>query len=242
MTAALLSKVGMATGHRASYPTHNHSISGMSTPVGPAPSIRRLPRYLDVLYAERSRGQSTASTTLIAKTLGFTAIQVRKDLALTGIVGKPRVGYNLEELITSIEHFLGWDKVSDTFLVGAGHLGRALLGFPDFEQHGLRIVGAFDSNPDLIGSTLGDHPILCTSRLANLAKRMGIRVVVLTVPREHAQSVADELIRDAGIEAIWNFSDPDLQVPEHVVLETVRLDASLALLCTKLQALKGTGS
>ena len=38
------------------------------------------------------------SGTVIASELELEPIQVRKDLAVTGIVGKPRVGYDVKEL------------------------------------------------------------------------------------------------------------------------------------------------
>ncbi|MFW5845909.1 MAG: redox-sensing transcriptional repressor Rex, partial [Planctomycetota bacterium] len=180
-------------------------------PLGPAPSIRRLPRYLEFLQQEQRNGRTTVSTTHIADALGGTAIQVRKDLALTGIVGRPRVGYDLDELVSAVERFLGWDSTTDAFLVGVGHLGSALLGYGGFAGHGLRIVGAFDSDRRKIGSRQHGHEVLAMHRLPGLARRMRVRIGILTVPRERAQAVADMLVTEAGLVAIWNFADPDLR-------------------------------
>jgi NADH/NAD ratio-sensing transcriptional regulator Rex len=38
---------------------------------------------------------------------GSTPRLVRKDIEMTGIVGKPRVGYPLADLVRWIENFLG---------------------------------------------------------------------------------------------------------------------------------------
>ncbi len=63
----------------------------------------------------------------------------------TGIVGKPKTGDSVRGLIQAIESFLGWNKVNEAFLVGAGNLGTALLGHGRFSHFGLRIVAAFDT-------------------------------------------------------------------------------------------------
>ena len=76
--------------------------------IAPLPSIRRLPAYLRLLQSLRLAGRDVVSCTHIGKELGLVSTQVRKDLAVTGIVGKPKVGYNVAALITAIEAFLGW--------------------------------------------------------------------------------------------------------------------------------------
>ncbi|MFW5829555.1 MAG: redox-sensing transcriptional repressor Rex [Planctomycetota bacterium] len=210
-------------------------------PIGPAPTIRRLPRYLELLQIEQAAGRDVISTTTIAEMLSQTAIQVRKDLAITGVTGRPRVGYDIQELIAAIKGFLGWENVSDAFLVGAGHLGLALLGYEGFAEHGLQIVAAFDVDRRKIGAQHHKHGIRDLATLPALARRMHVHIAVLTVPRPVAQQTADMLVA-AGIRAIWNFADPRLQVPEHVVVETVQLSASLAMLSSRLQAsLNGKG-
>ena len=53
-----------------------------------------------------------------------------------------------------LEQFLGWNNVNDAFLVGAGSMGSALLGYRKFEQCGLKIVAAFDRDPEKIGTPI----------------------------------------------------------------------------------------
>ena len=40
---------------------------------------------------------------------------MRKDLAITGAVGRPRLGFPMDEIIDAIEEFLGWTNISDAF-------------------------------------------------------------------------------------------------------------------------------
>ena len=77
---------------------------------------------------------------------------VRKDLANTGIVGTPRVGFRVTELIAAIGCFLGWDNQTKAVLIGVSNLGAALPGYRGFDNFGLQIVAAFDLDPEKSGN------------------------------------------------------------------------------------------
>jgi redox-sensing transcriptional repressor len=126
--------------------------------ISAVPSIRRLPSYLHIIRQSKEEGNEYISGTVIAQELRLEPIQVRKDLAITGIVGKPKKGYPVVALMAAIEHFLGWDRVHEAVLVGAGNLGTALTGYPEFQYHGLNIVAAFDQDPAKIGKTITGYP------------------------------------------------------------------------------------
>jgi len=197
--------------------------------VVPEPTLRRLPRYVHFLRALRLKGRSVVSTSHIAADLKLDPTQVRKDLAYTGIVGKPKVGYEVDALILSIEDFLGWNNTTDAFLVGAGSLGAALLGHKRLADYGLRIVAAFDSDPRKVGQTLHDVEVLGMEKLVSLTERMHIHIGVITVPAEGAQAVAD-LMMKGGIRALWNFAPAHIDAPEGVVVVNGDIYSTLGLL------------
>ncbi|MCC8179786.1 MAG: redox-sensing transcriptional repressor Rex, partial [Planctomycetes bacterium] len=143
---------------------------GESKRLFPHPSIRRLPAYLRLLRQLRVDGSEKVSCTTIARELNLDSTQVRKDLALTGITGRPRIGYDLSPLIEAIESFLGWDKKSDAFLVGSGSLGRALIGYENFTTCGLNIVAAFDVAEEKIGSEIFGRKVYHLSQMPEQAK------------------------------------------------------------------------
>ncbi|MFP4104595.1 MAG: redox-sensing transcriptional repressor Rex [Phycisphaerae bacterium] len=205
-------------------------------PAAPLPTIRRLPAYLRLLRRHRNAGEQVISGTTIAGEFQVEPIQVRKDLACTGAAGKPRVGFEIEPTIEAIEKFLGWDNLTQAFLVGAGHLGSALLGYEGFRRHGLEIVAGFDTDPAVVGRTIDGTEIFALDRLASLARRMSVRVAVLTVPSTAAQEVTDLLV-DAGIVGIWNFSGRKLAVPEDVIVQYEDLSAGLAVLTSRVNDL-----
>jgi redox-sensing transcriptional repressor len=199
----------------------------------PLPSVRRLPAYLRLLYEHQARGRDVVSCTHIADDLGLVSVQVRKDLSITGIVGKPKVGYQIDELIAAIEEFLGWNNTRDAFLVGAGCLGAALLGYEGFGEFNLNVLAGFDVDPAKIGTQIHGKDVFAMAKLPNLVKRMHVLIGILTVPAAAAQEAADAMIL-SGMRAIWNYTSARLRVPDSVVVEDVKLAASLAALSSRL--------
>jgi len=100
----------------------------------PLPTIRRFPAYLRLLKDHANQGKMWISATTLADQLKLKPIQVRKDMACTGVEGKPKVGFQVCELIVAIEQYLGWDNTTDAILIGAGNLGAALIGYKGFEN------------------------------------------------------------------------------------------------------------
>jgi redox-sensing transcriptional repressor len=90
------------------------------------------PVYLHFLKKAKENGLLTITAPHMGKELSCDPTQVVKDLASAGAKGKPRIGYNIYEVIQDIESFLGFDQPNEAFLVGAGNLGTALISYPDF--------------------------------------------------------------------------------------------------------------
>jgi redox-sensing transcriptional repressor len=199
------------------------------------PSIRRLPSYLHAIQQLQREGDEYISGTVIAQELNLEPIQVRKDLAITGIIGKPKRGYPIESLIDAIERFLHWDSAQDAVLVGAGNLGTALLGYREFQSHGLNIIAAFDKNSEKIGTVIHGVNILPVDTMEIQIRNFGVKIAILTVPSPSAQEAADILIR-AGVEGIWNFTNIKLKVPENVIVQKEDLSSGYAILCVMMQA------
>jgi len=181
-------------------------------------------------------GVTCVSCSAIARALDLDPTQVRKDIEVTGIVGKPKVGYSLPGLMVWIEDFLGWNNCKEAFLGGAGSLGSALLGYEKFRQFGLNIVAAFDTDPYKVGQQIHGKAVLHLDKLPDLAQRMHIHLGVLATPAVVAQQVADKMV-EGGIRAIWNFAPVHLRVPAGVIIQNEDLYHSLASLSFKLERL-----
>lgn len=198
------------------------------------PTIKRLPSYLHVVEAAAQEGRAYISGTVIAEELELEPIQVRKDLAVTGIIGKPRIGFPVNDLIEAINRFLDWHQVHNAVLIGAGHLGSALMGYAEFPRHGMHVVAAFDPDPAKIGQVINDVPIYSLDELTEQIRRRAVELAILTVPSPHAQAVADLLVQ-CGIKAIWNFTNVKIKVPEDVVVQKEDLSSGYAVLSVKMK-------
>lgn len=198
------------------------------------PTVRRLPSYLSVLRDAQKQGMATVSSSYIAKKLKLESIQVRKDISSTGLIGQPRIGFSVPELIDVIESFLGYKNAKDAFIAGAGHLGSALMGYSGFKGYGLNIVLAFDVDSQKVGTKVDGIEIFHLDKLEDLVSRLRINIAILTVPDAVAQNVTDVMVK-AGVRAIWNFTSVKLSVPDDIIVERVDLVASLATLSSKLK-------
>ncbi|MEG2453758.1 MAG: redox-sensing transcriptional repressor Rex, partial [Clostridia bacterium] len=147
--------------------------------------------------------------------------------------GKPKTGFNVDELILKISSFLGYDNVDDAILVGVGKLGSALLGYKGFGNYGLNIVASFDVDDNIINGNDKGFKVFNISKLPNLVSRLKIKIGIITVPAESAQDVCDLMI-NSGIKAIWNFSPTQLVVPNNIAIKNEDIAASLAILSQKL--------
>jgi len=199
----------------------------------PEPTLRRLPLYYRLLKQLRETGRTGISCTTIGKELKLDPTQVRKDIELTGTVGRPKVGYDINELTCAIERLLGWDNTTEAFLIGAGSLGEALLGYPGFTECGLNIVAAFDVDPNKCNRVIHGKHVRHISKLSGLMRRMRVRFGIITVPASEAQRAADLLV-EGGVLAIWNFAPAKIQVPERVIVTNEDLYCSLAVLSQKM--------
>jgi len=201
-----------------------------------ASCVRRLPSYLQLLRILQAEGQEHVSGTVLASVHNLEPVIVRKDLAITGIIGTPRIGFRVNELIAAIEHFLGWDSQTKAVLVGTGNLGSALLGYRGFDNFGLHLIAAFDRDPKKIGQWVHGFKVQSVDQLTGFVRRSHVLLGVLAVPAEAAQPTAERMIA-AGIRGIWNFTPVKLQVPDNVVAQKEDLAEGLALLSHRMQNL-----
>ncbi len=202
--------------------------------------LKRLPIYLSYIKSMPDNGQSHISATALATALGMGEVQVRKDLATVCHGGRPKIGYPIHVLQEDLESFLGYNNTNNAVLIGAGKLGKALLGYTGFAEYGLNIVAGFDSDEALWGKTKSGKNVLPISQLPDVCKKQKICIAVLTVPAEFAQDVCNQLI-EIGIQAIWNFAPTHLEVPSHILVHNENMAASLALLSKHLTEHMGKG-
>ena len=188
--------------------------------------ISRLPRYYRYLGELMEEGIERISSNELSARMKVTASQIRQDLNNFGGFGQQGYGYNVEYLYEEIGRILGLDKKHNLIIVGAGHLGQALVNYRDFERRGFIFRGIFDINPQICGTKIHGITVRPMEQMEQFVKDMEIDIAVLTVPKSGAEEVAEQLV-SYGIRGIWNFAHVDLHVPEGIQVESVHLSDSL---------------
>lgn len=202
----------------------------------PEPTLRRLPWYLSVCRLLKSRGETFVSSTRLSKETNIVASQIAKDLSYVNIIGRTRIGYEIDHLLDVLEKFLGFTTMHKAYLFGAGRLGGALLNDTGLRQFGLDVVAAFDSNPKVVGHGVSGIPVYHISELGTKMRRHKVKIGILTVPIDSAQEVADKMVA-WGIKAIWNFTPLRIRVPDDIVVQNTSLYAHLSLMFNRLDGL-----
>ena len=205
------------------------SVKNTSMETVPLPTLRRLPYYYNILCSFEQTGFKYVSSAMIAKQMGIDDTQVRKDIASTGYIGKPKVGFNTTEFKEHLEVFLGMKNVTRVFLIGTGNLGGALAKYGGFSQYGLEIVELFDKDPAKIGQKLNNKEIHHINKLEYYIKKNPVKVAILTMHASEAQDICDTLVKQ-GVKAIWNFTNALLDVPDDVFVWNENLAASFIIL------------
>lgn len=192
----------------------------------PRKSVYRLSLYQRCLNHLRATGNKTVSSEALAKAAGVKSAQLRKDLGHVGQFGTRGLGYDVGTLSDAITEVLGTARLQPVIIVGVGNLGSALLGYSGFGKEGFEIIAAFDAFPEKVRLRENKLPIYAMQRLGEIVSRHGVKMAILTVPPQVAQSVANVLV-EVGIQAILNFSPTLLDVPEHVFVNQVDLAIEL---------------
>jgi redox-sensing transcriptional repressor len=192
----------------------------------PKPTFERLKLYHRLLLDVE--GEYVSSET-IAKLLRIQPEQVRKDLSYLKTMGKPKVGYKVEELKKELDELFGIERETAVVIVGAGRLGSALANYQGFAKFGIEIVAIFDNDPEKIGQFVSNLMVLPLKDLNRVVRRFNVEIGVICVPKESAQEVANLLVA-CGIKGIWNFAPIELEVPEDVLVVNEDITQSLLTL------------
>lgn len=195
--------------------------------------IGRLPRYFRYLGELRDEGIERVSSQELSDIMRVTASQIRQDLNNFGGFGQQGYGYNVGYLYDEIGKILGLHKEHNLIIVGAGHLGQALVNYMNFERRGFLFRGIFDLDRKLHGMEVRGLTVRPVEEMEKFVKENDIDIAVLTIPKDCAVEVAEQLV-SYGIRGIWNFAHVDLHVPKNIQVENVHLSDSLMKLSYNL--------
>ena len=182
--------------------------------------IGRLPLYLRALRRLQQEEKSVTSSHELGRRLDISSAQIRKDLSHFGGFGKQGTGYQIEYLIDQLQEVLQVNQEWMVAVVGAGNLGIAISHYRGFQDRGFRIAHVFDVSPQKIGRRVGEFVVQPVSAIREIIRSEGIKIAMLAVPAEEAQSVADLLV-EAGVQAILNYAPINIIVPANVQIQYI---------------------
>ena len=188
--------------------------------------IDRLPKYARALAQLDAEGRDVVSSQELGVRLNITHAQIRKDLSYFGRFGKQGRGYNVQMLLDELRSIVGLNRQWKIALVGAGRLGRAIVGYEGFAPQGFRIVAAFDSDASLVGKRIDGLVIKPIRDLEDELCDGGADIGIVATPADTAQEVIDSLVR-CGVRAILNYAPIAARVPDSVHIK--HIDPVLAL-------------
>ena len=178
-------------------------------------------------------GKTRISSTVLSDKMGVTASQIRQDFNYFGGFGQQGYGYNVQHLLEEMKKLLGISKGYKVIIVGAGNLGHAIANYAGLKKRGFKLIGIFDNDKTKIGQKAGDIVISDVSDVLTFIKKNKVDIVILTLPKEATEEVADKLA-DSGIKGFWNFSYTELKSRQSLFVENVHLTDSLMTLSFKI--------
>ncbi len=192
----------------------------------PDKTVERLSQYRRTLNNQLAKGKTHIFSHEIANLLHITPVQVRRDIMLIGYSGTLRKGYDIKEMIDLIGTIIDTDQGVKIAVIGMGNLGKAFIHYMYEKQTKLKIVAAFDVNPDKIDKSYEDVYCYHLDKLEEILNEKGITVAIIATPPEVASPLADRL-KEAGIRGILNYTPRPLSPREGVYLEEHDMITSL---------------
>ncbi|MBQ9598933.1 MAG: redox-sensing transcriptional repressor Rex [Clostridia bacterium] len=203
----------------------------------PAVVIKRLQRYYRYLSEPLNQGITRISSNALSEKMNVTASQIRQDFNYFGGFGQQGYGYNVEHLYSQIGDILGLNDGDTMVIVGAGNLGTALANHDTFEKRGFRLIGIFDNDPKVIGTTVNGREIMSTDALEDFLEKNRVDIGVITVPHTAVEETAEKLV-NSGVKGLLNFSYMELKFDKDVAVENVHLSDPLMTLSYRIKQSK----
>ncbi len=184
----------------------------------PEKTIERLSEYRRSLLASHKQGITHIFSHVLAGMHGITAVQVRRDLMLIGFSSDTKKGYDVKVLIDFIGEILDSEQPTNIAVLGMGHLGQAISKYFNGKNLKLRIVAAFDIDPEKVGTEINGIPIFHMDQFEEQASEREISLVIVSLPSKAAPDLVVPII-NAGIKGVLNFTSSPLNFPQGIVVE-----------------------
>ncbi|MDT2759609.1 redox-sensing transcriptional repressor Rex [Enterococcus xiangfangensis] len=192
-------------------------------------TTKRLSLYLRCLKGLEKNNVTRIKSSELSKMTQVGSATIRRDFSHFGELGRSGYGYDVHDLIKVFSEMLETKEEKRIALIGCGNLGQALLNNNFRRNENLKIVCAFDNDPEKIGKELCGYHIYSIDEMEKVLAEEKITVAISTVPSQNAQAAIDQVVAN-GITAILNFAPDPLKVPDNVHVHYIDLTSELQTL------------
>ncbi|MFW6224754.1 MAG: redox-sensing transcriptional repressor Rex [Bacteroidota bacterium] len=192
----------------------------------PEKTVERLSGFRRTLLNCLKEGKTHIYSHELAKIHNITAVQVRRDIMFIGYSTSQKKGYDIKALVEKIGEVLDKAEDQNVGVVGMGNLGKAVTGYFVGKRPKLKLIAAFDIDPKKFNRVISGIKCYPFENLEQIVKEQNIAIVLLAVPPDSAQQVAEKLAV-CGIKGILNFTSVPLNLPPNVYIEEYDMITSL---------------
>ena len=190
-------------------------------------TVKRLPLYLQYFNGIHNNSEKDVDSNIVAVDLKMKPETVQRDFSTLCQKDKNATSFSKTLIVNRIKAYTNLRHLKPVIVIGAGRLGRAFLGYSGFMAYDLDVIAAFDVNPKVISKRdASGKPVFHVSELNQFCQRFRIEIGIISVPANRAQETLDLMIQ-AGIGIIWNFSSIDLKSPKGIILKNQDLTKTL---------------
>jgi len=200
-------------------------------------NVNRLLGYRSLLVKMQDLGFETVYSYNLGKEAGVSPEQVRKDFSQFGIKGKKKGGYNVIELLFTINNIFRKDELQNVILVGMGNIGHSLLKYRGFKDLMIQIVATFDIDPSKYRKNCL-IPCYPMEELSKVVAELGVKTAIVAVSEQAVQEVCDQLIA-SGILGILSFASTNIKAPPNITINNISISHELESLIYQTLHVKG---
>ena len=188
--------------------------------------IERLINYRRVLIKLARDNEKNIFSHQLAALTDATPAQIRRDLMEIETSGSPAHGYNIENLIESIDDYIGKESSKNVAVIGLGNLGKAIVNYVNNGSENVNIIAGFDIKPEKVNRVIAGCHVYHLNDLDKIVDEKNINSIILTVPVRVAQEVAEQ-VTQAGVTGILNYAPVNLNLPDNIFVENRDMIAAI---------------
>ena len=161
----------------------------------------------------------------LAHILRINPAHVRRDLMLIGFTGDVHKGYEIAKLIIEIGKAIDCQNKQKVAFIGIGDLGRAVAEAFNDENSKLEIAATFrlTEEPKIQFANVQCYNV---AKMKQILRKKGVEIVVLALPNADVKEIT-QLVIEAGVKGILNFTTVHLEVPDNIHVENFDMMSKL---------------